>query len=102
MFVAFSHIKSIQNMNDKDGSIKELIKEISNLINVLKIQNKAVTYLPHDLEYLTIEELSGILNCSQNTVRNILRENQIKIFQYKGLIRVRKAHLEKFLNNHTI
>jgi len=88
-------------MNDVKESIKELVKEISNLINVLQAQNKPVTYLPHELEYLTIEEVSGVLNCSQNTVRNILKENEVKIFQYKGLVRVRKTHLEKFLNKYT-
>ena|GEM_PF-6250699 len=89
-------------MNNNGESIKELTKEISNLIIVLQAQNKPATCLPHELEYLTIEEVSGVLNCSQNTVRNILKKNEVKIFEYKGLVRVRKTHLEKFLNKYTI
>ncbi|WP_448633227.1 helix-turn-helix domain-containing protein [Pedobacter panaciterrae] len=90
------------NDNKEAKSMKDLATEIANLIKVLQEQTKPVTYLPHDLEYFTIQEVAGVLNCSQNTVRSILKEYEIKIFQYKGIIRVRKTHLEKFLNKHTI
>lgn len=76
-----------------------LIKEIQNLISVLKTQGSNPA---KELEHYSIEEAAGIMHCSPNTVRNFIKDNAFKTFKYKSLVRIRKIHLERFINNNTI
>lgn len=78
---------------------KELISEIRNLIKVIKdpLQKEAKT-----LEHYNVEEIAAILHCSNSSVRNIIRDNQFKTFIYKGIVRVSRLQIEKFIAKHTL
>jgi AraC-like DNA-binding protein len=78
---------------------KELVAEIRNLIKAL---NDPIPKSAKELEHYNIEEIAAILHCSPSSVRNILRENQVKVFQYKGIIRVSQVQIQKFLTKHTL
>lgn len=76
-----------------------LIKEIQNLISALKTQG---SHSAKELEHYSIEEAAAIMHCSPNTIRNLIKDDAFKIFKYKGLVRIRKTHLERFISNNTI
>jgi excisionase family DNA binding protein len=79
----------------------QLISEIRHLVRMLIEQNKPSNYPTHNLDHFSVEEVSAILGCSQNSVRNIIRDNELKTFKYKSILRIRKSHLERFINKHT-
>jgi AraC-like DNA-binding protein len=84
-------------------SVDALIEHIKILTNEIRIQGmKTLTPPSNDLEHYTIEEVSEILHCSPNSVRNILKDNEIKTFKYKSIVRVKKSNLERFINRFTI
>jgi excisionase family DNA binding protein len=88
-------------MQDKSTLPDQLLLEIQNLVRMLIEQNKPSNYPTHNLDHFSIEEVAAILGCHQNSVRNIIRDNELKTFKYKSIVRIRKVYLEKFINKNT-
>ena len=47
--------------------------------------------------YLTIEQVSEAMRCSENTVRSWITSGQLPVFKYKATVRVRAEVLERFI-----
>jgi excisionase family DNA binding protein len=88
-------------MQEKITLPDQLLLEIQNLVRMLIEQNKPSNHPSHNLDHFSIEEVAAILGCHQNSVRNIIRDNELKTFKYKSIVRIRKIYLEKFINKNT-
>jgi excisionase family DNA binding protein len=78
--------------------LKQLTAEIRSLVQALK---DPLGKNAREMEQYTIEEVANILHCSIPSVRNLIKDNVFKTMRYKGLIRVSKQQLDKFIAKNT-
>lgn len=81
--------------------MNELLKEL--LSEVKKFNSNLYRPPTNNLtnKHYTIEELSKLMNVSENTVRNWIKDGVIQPFQYKGTLRIREANLERFITKYS-
>jgi excisionase family DNA binding protein len=78
--------------------LKELTAEIKSLVQALK---DPLGKNGRELEQYTIDEVSKILHCSVPSVRNLIKDNAFKALRYKGMVRISKGQVEKFIAKNT-
>lgn len=81
--------------------MQQLLFLMRQLIRVVSERSAEPQQPTHNLEHYSVEEVAAILSCHPNSVRNIIKDEELKTFRYKNILRIKKAHLERFVNRNT-
>ena len=72
----------------------EFIEEL-----VKRIFQRVAEKSNHELEFYTINEVASLLKVSRATVERRIKDEELKIYKFRGNIRVRKKDLMSFLDS---